>query len=183
MQPPTDPTTAGQARRPEPRGDEDALYRRHHRDLRRAVARVVRAPDELIEDACQTAWTILLRNQPERDSIFGWLRVVAIHEAYRLAALDRRETRGEREGSDEADWTDAIADSRSLDDAIEALEALRALAALPERQRADLTLKVAGYSYQEIAGLTGKRTYTNVNKSLAKARTRIRRARSGARRS
>ena len=57
---------------PPARGDEDALYRRHHRDLERAVARTVHAPRELIEDACQNAWTIMLRAQPDRSSIFGW---------------------------------------------------------------------------------------------------------------
>ena len=87
MQPPTEPTPTAP---PAPRGDEDRLYRRHHRDLHRAVARAVRAPRELIEDACQTAWAILLRTQPDRYAIFAWLRVVAIHEAYRLAAIDRR---------------------------------------------------------------------------------------------
>ena len=70
--------------------DETAdLYRRHHRHLQRAVARVVNAPRELIEDACQTAWTIMLRSQPDRAAIFAWLRVVAIHEAYRLSAAER----------------------------------------------------------------------------------------------
>ena len=86
------PTAAGTGAR----GDEDELYRRHHRDLHRAVARAVRAPRELIEDACQTAWAILLRSQPERHAIFAWLRVVAIHEAYRLSAIDRRDARLER---------------------------------------------------------------------------------------
>jgi DNA-directed RNA polymerase specialized sigma24 family protein len=68
------------------RGDEAELYERHHRALVRAVARVVDAPRELIEDACQDAWDTLLRRQPERRSIFAWLRVVAIHEAYRPVA-------------------------------------------------------------------------------------------------
>ena len=62
-----------------------------------------------------------------------------------------------------------IADPHSLDDATLALEALRALASLPERQRADLALKVAGYSYDEIRVMTGGRTLTNLNKSLVKA--------------
>jgi DNA-directed RNA polymerase specialized sigma24 family protein len=70
-----------------------------------------------------------------------------------------------------------MADPRPLDDAIEALESLRALAALPERRRVDLALKVAGYSYEEIRARTSGRTHTNVNKSLAKARARIRRTR------
>jgi DNA-directed RNA polymerase specialized sigma24 family protein len=174
MQPRTEPT---HATRPELRGDEDELYRRHHHELHRAVARVVHAPHELIEDACQTAWTILLHNQPDRRSIFGWLRVVAIHEAYRLSALRRREPCLERPRLDEADWTDTIADSRSIDDAIEALEALRVLASLPDRQRQDLALKIAGYSYEEIRRRIPGRSATNVNKSLVKARRRIRQTR------
>src|SRR5215207_3857008 len=158
-----------------PAGDEADLYRRHHRDLHRAVVHVVKAPRELIEDACQTAWAILLRTQPERYAIFAWLRVVAIHEAYRLSAIDRRDARLERLRPEDGDWHDMIADPHSLDDAVAALEALRALASLPERQRSDLTLKVAGYSYEEILALTPGRTATNLNKSLVKARRRLRR--------
>jgi DNA-directed RNA polymerase specialized sigma24 family protein len=174
MQPPPEPTPTAP---PAPRGDEDRLYRQHHRDLRRAVARIVRAPRELIEDACQTAWATLLRTQPDRYAIFAWLRVVAIHEAYRLAAIDRRARHLERLNLDEHDWQELIADPRTLDEAVAALEALRTLASLPERQRSDLTLKVAGYSYEEIRALTRGRTFTNVSKSLAKARARTRRAR------
>lgn len=169
MQPPTEPTPTAP---PAPRGDEDRLYRQHHRDLRRAVARVVRAPGELIEDACQTAWASLLRTQPERHAIFAWLRVVAIHEAYRLAAIDRRARHLERLNLDEHDWQELIADPRTLDDAVAALEALRTLASLPERQRSDLTLKVAGYSYEEIRALTPGRTFTNLI-SGARCRRRV----------
>jgi DNA-directed RNA polymerase specialized sigma24 family protein len=170
MQPPTETT-------PPARGDEAELYRRHHRNLQRAVAHAVNAPRELIEDACQTAWAILLRTQPDRHAIFAWLRVVAIHEAYRLSARDRRHARLERLHADDGDWRDAIADPRALEDALEALEALRTLAGLPRRQREDLTMKIAGYSYEEIRNLTGGRTFTNVNKSLVKARRRIRQER------
>jgi DNA-directed RNA polymerase specialized sigma24 family protein len=171
MQPPPDtPRTTA-------RGDEDELYRHHHRELHRAVSRVVQAPRELIEDACQTAWAILLRRQPERDRIFAWLRVVAIHEAYRLSAIDRRDARPERPHPEDGHWHEVIADPRTIDDAFEALEALRALASLPERRRVDLSLKVAGYSYEEIRARTPGGTRTNVNKSLVKARTGIRQMR------
>jgi RNA polymerase sigma factor (sigma-70 family) len=173
MQPATDrrraPTTA-------PNGDAADLYRRHHRDLERAVARAVNAPRELIEDACQTAWAILLRSQPERYAIFAWLRVVAVHEAYRLSAAERREARLEHLAGDDGDWHENIADERCLDVALEAREALRALASLPDRQRDDLALLIGGYSYREIAELTGGRTYTNVNKALTKGRKKLRRA-------
>jgi hypothetical protein len=162
---------------PKPRGDEDELYRRHHRDLHRAVSGTVQAPRELIEDACQTAWAILLRCQPERDAVFAWLRVVAVHEAYRLLAIDRRDARLERLRPQDGDWHEVMAGPRSLDDAVEALEALRALASLPERGRIDLALKVAGYSYEEIRAQTPGRTRTNLSKSLVKARAGIRRMR------
>jgi DNA-directed RNA polymerase specialized sigma24 family protein len=69
------------------------------------------------------------------------------------------------------------ADQGSLDNAVNALEAVRALASLPERQRSDLTLRVAGYSYDEIRALTPGRTFTNLTKSLVKARAGIRGAR------
>jgi DNA-directed RNA polymerase specialized sigma24 family protein len=177
MQPPTEPTPAQPPQPPPARGDEDELYRLHHRRLHRAVAHTVRAPRELIEDACQTAWAILLRTQPERHAIFAWLRVVAVHEAYRLSAIDRRDARLESLLSENGDWQDITPDPRSLDDDVTALEALRALASLPDRRRTDLTLKIAGYSYEEIRALTPGRTFTNLNKSLVKARAEIRRAR------
>jgi DNA-directed RNA polymerase specialized sigma24 family protein len=175
MQPPTEPHRMAAA--PPTVGDEDELYRCHHRELHSAVAHIVRAPRELIEDACQTAWAILMSSQPDRYAIFAWLRAVAVHEAYRLSAIDRRDARLERLRPEDGDWHNVTADPRSLADAIEALEALRVLASLPERQRRDSVLKVAGYSYEEIRALTPGRTTTNVSKSLVKARARIRRSR------
>jgi DNA-directed RNA polymerase specialized sigma24 family protein len=175
MQPPTEPHSTAAAR--PARGDEHELYCSHHRELNRAVAHVVRAPRELIEDACQTAWAILMRSQPDRYAIFAWLRVVAIHEAYRLSAIDHRDARLERLRPEDGDWHDVTADPRSLEDVVEALEALRLVASLPERQRRDFVLKLARYSYEEIRALTPGRTTTNVSKSLVKARARIRRSR------
>ncbi len=155
-----------------PRGDEDALYRRHHRNLQRAVARAVNAPRDLIEDACQTAWTIMLRTQPERAAIFTWLRVVAIHEAYRLSRIHRTPHLEDLDHSE--CWDAVIADRVTIDDTLEARRALERLAELPPRQRQDLVLRVAGFTYREIAKLTGGRSYTNVSKHLRKARARIR---------
>ena len=171
MQPPTEPTPA--AAPAALRGDEDDLYRRHHHDLRRAVAHAVNAPRELIEDACQNAWTIMLRAQPARLSIFGWLYVVATREAFRLCERERRHIHLETMLPD-GSWDAVIADAFSIDDIVEAREALQILARLPDRQRADLTLLVAGFSYVEIAAMTGGRTHANVNKHIAKARARVR---------
>jgi DNA-directed RNA polymerase specialized sigma24 family protein len=67
------------------------LYRRHRRNLERAVAAAVRAPREVVEDACQNAWTIMLRSPPYRDTWFAWLRVVAIRQAWEQCARSRNE--------------------------------------------------------------------------------------------
>jgi hypothetical protein len=161
------PTALGPAISRDEVGD---LHRRHHRELQRAVARTVKAPPELIEDACQNAWVIMLRSSPRRRTWFAWLRVVAIHEAYRLCEdhfFPHLEDLG-------AGWETLIADVRTIDDAIEARRALRVLAALAPRQRQDLSLLVAGFTYAEIQQLTGDRSYTSVNKCLTKARARIR---------
>jgi DNA-directed RNA polymerase specialized sigma24 family protein len=116
----------------------------------------------------------VLRTQPDRHAIFAWLRVVAIREAYRLSAIERRETRLAKLRADHRDGEHLIADPHTLDDALEALEAFRALASLPARQRVDLTLRLAGHTYEEIRHITGGRTFTNVSKSLVTGRARIR---------
>lgn len=158
------------------RGDEADLYLLHHERLVRAVARVVSAPAALVEDACQTAWLILLRRQPDRGpTLFGWLRTVAIHEAYRLSREDRRHARLE-DLAEGGEWEAFAGEGQSLEDAIEARRALAVLAALPHVQRDDLALVVAGFGYAEIARLGARRRSTNnVNKHLVKARARIRR--------
>jgi RNA polymerase sigma factor (sigma-70 family) len=172
MQPHTDrPTTTATAPR---RGDEAELYRRHHQALLIAVSHAINGSHQLVEDACQSAWTILVRRQPDRASVFSWLYVVATHEAYRLSAIERRELHLE-DLAIEGDWETIFADGVTVEDQLEALEALRALAGLPDRQRRDLSLRVAGFSYREIAAMTGGRTFTNVNKHLVKARAAIRR--------
>jgi RNA polymerase sigma factor (sigma-70 family) len=161
-----------------PRGDEDELYRLHHRGLLYAVARSVNASEQLIEDACQTAWLILLRCQPDRSpTLFAWLRTVAVHQAYRLSRREGRDVPLEDLAGDRGgDALLGLSHSHSLETAIEARRALETLAGLPVLQRDDLALLVAGFSYQEIANLHQRpRSVNNVNKHLTKARARIRR--------
>src|SRR4051794_1430431 len=115
---------------------------------------------------------IMLRTRPQCHCAFAWLR--AVHEAYHLTAIERQNATVASVAPRSEDLRH-VADQRSLDDAVEALEALRHLAALPERQRNDLALKIAGYSYKQIQARTPGRTTTSVDKSLANARARIRR--------
>jgi RNA polymerase sigma factor (sigma-70 family) len=157
------------------RGDEADLFRRYHERLTRSVARTVDASDALIEDACSFAWMQLVRDQPDRAQIFGWLRTVAVHEAYKLLQAERREALVADllaiESASDGDGDNGA----ELDDAIEARDALLALAQLSERQRLYLTLFIAGFSYDEIGRLAGGRSWNHVNKHLVRARARLRR--------
>jgi RNA polymerase sigma factor (sigma-70 family) len=155
------------------RGDEAALYREHHTGLYRAVARRVRLDEDLIEDACQTAWMQLLRCQPDRErSLFGWLVTVAVHEAYDLSRRRRGELSLDAPAAGDADGTmrlvDTVEGSTVVDESLEARRALRALASLSQKQRRYAVLRTAGFSYREIGQLTGA-THTNVNKHLVRA--------------
>jgi DNA-directed RNA polymerase specialized sigma24 family protein len=102
-------------------------------------------------------------------SIVAWLRVVAIHEAYRLSGVEPREACLERFAAEGCDRAEILSDPRVVEQALEAREALRPISSLPKRQRDDLALLVAGYSYREISEMTGWRTYTNVITSLVRA--------------
>ncbi len=150
------------------RGDEEDLFRTYQVALRAAVRFNVSAGDQIIDDACSYAWLELCRRQPRRDNIFAWLCVVAIRKARRDRDRDQRE----------ALPLATVPENREplrldLVDEVRAREALRTLAALPPRQRAYLTLIVAGHSYDEIARRYGVTTRT-VSRQLGRARRHLR---------
>ena len=160
------------------RGDEAELYRLHHERLERVVRRCVDGSHALIEDACSFAWAQLVCHQPERrPELFGWLCTVAVHEAYRLSGLERRDDRldarvGPRGGV--LSRAEMVEDLRSsLERQQEARAALARVAELCPRQREMFTLQVAGLSYQEIAAATGDSVRT-VDRQLRRAHERIR---------
>ena len=73
----------------------------------------------------------MLRSQPDRATIFAWLRVVAIHEAYRLSRIHRTPHLEDLDHSE--GWDAVVAGRVTIDDTIEARRALRA----PGRAAAD----------------------------------------------
>jgi RNA polymerase sigma factor (sigma-70 family) len=149
------------------RGDEADLYRDYSAALRAAVGHVVCAGDEIIDDACSFAWLQLMRHQPNRDSVFGWLRTVAVREAWHLAERDARER------SIEQLPTDREPRRGDLSPETDARDALRALAALPTRERTYLALLITGHSYAEIAR-RHRVTRTAVNRHIARGRRHLR---------
>jgi RNA polymerase sigma factor (sigma-70 family) len=158
------------------RGDEASLYARHHRRLEAAVRLAVNASPALVEDACQAAWLILLRRQPDRGPrLFRWLRTVAVHEAYALSARERRDLHLEDlDGGDAGEgWQAVIRGPDDFEARLEARRALRAVARLPDRQRRYVVLHVAGHRYGDIAELDGA-THTAVNRHLTRGRAALR---------
>lgn len=150
-------------------GDEADLFAAHQHPLRNAVRSVVRGSDDAIDDACSHAWAQLLRYQPRRETVFGWLRTVAIREAWQLAARERSELRVALLDEE----LEVLHTPLDTDQVIDAHQALETLAALPDRQRTYLTLLISGHSYDEIAAATGT-TYRTVNRHIARARSSLR---------
>jgi RNA polymerase sigma factor (sigma-70 family) len=180
--------TSNRARRPgsrpipSERSDESALFLEHQRFLLRVTARRFGGSQDLAEDACAFAWLQLLRYQPDREAVVGWLRVVARNEGYRLLRISRREPfledrphqRSDPASGEPLDWQELLPAPGDTELAVEARELLRCLAGLRWHQRTVLTLQLAGYSYKEIAQRLG-RTYTWVNRHLTEGRAELRR--------
>ena len=120
--------------------------------LERIVRLDVRAPDAVIEDACQVAWSRLVdhRARVRREAALSWLAKTAVREAFKLI---RRE---DRELSLDAvlELTgDAVLPSSSPgpEQLFECSALLESVRALPERQQRMLWLHALGLSYAEMA--------------------------------
>ena len=150
-------------------GDEAELYRELQPRLLGLLRSTLTARVQTLEDACSFAWVQLIRTQPDRSSVFGWLYVTARREALRLIAVERRTPTLEPAGDRHLLAFAAPAADGARERAAEALEAL---GAQPERQRRLLCLKAAGYSYAEIAALEGVSARV-VDRHLRRARARV----------
>jgi RNA polymerase sigma factor (sigma-70 family) len=155
---------------PAQRGDEAELFERHGRRLVRIVQGASGAPRQVAEDACAFAWLQLLRRQPERGSIVGWLVVVALNEARRL--LSGR-VHGELDDETETHAPSLGARAADIDVTVEAHEALEEIAALTEQQVRIFSLHLAGLTYEEICAATGY-SRRQVDRHIVRARTRLR---------
>jgi len=158
------------------RGDEDALFRQYHARLVANVRRRVNTSEAAIEDACQHAWVQMLRCQPDRENLVGWLSVTAQREAVRMHRRDSRElTLADNAGRPHG-LLDHAGPTRDDGATVDAHRALQAVAGLKPRQRRVLEPLIAGYSYHEIMAMTAT-TYTAVNRHLTRARAALRRVR------
>jgi RNA polymerase sigma factor (sigma-70 family) len=158
-------------------GEVGELYRLLATRLEQIVRLDVRAPDAVIEDACQFAWSRLLhhRDRVHRETVLSWLARTAVHEAFKLLRRDRREL--SLEEATEQPIAPVLRCDLTPVEVFELRERLDELARLPERQRRALWLHALGLSYVEIAQHE-KCTIRTVDRQLVRARQGLARAQS-----
>jgi RNA polymerase sigma factor (sigma-70 family) len=160
-------------------GDIGELYALHARRLEQIVRVDVRAPQPLIEDACQFAWSRLLfhEHRIRRDTALPWLVTTAVREAFKLI---RREV---RELSLECVLKDATEPLIRLgvpapEEQVEHRQRLADICRLPERQQRLMWLHGLGLRYDEIAEREGC-TIRTVERQLLRAKRTMRATASG----
>lgn len=158
---------------PSQRGDEERLFERYDKRLRRITQVTVNTSPDIVDDACAFAWMKLLTHQPRRETAFAWLKVVARNEAWRLHGLSRRFDPLGHEATNAAAVREQPAVRGRPETAQGMIELKERLAELPARQREIVFLNAAGWRYQDIAEREGIST-TRVNQLLASASARMR---------
>ena len=134
-----------------------------------ATARRYSATPEDAEDAYQRGLEILLAKAPttREEELVPWLKTVVKHEAFAI----RRQR--ERAAPPTGDARPHRARGRRPHERAERDERLRqgaeALGRLKPQEMRALVLRAEGYSYREIAAITGW-TYTKVNRCLTEGR-------------
>lgn len=140
--------------------------------LRRLVASGVRAPEAVVEDACQVAWFRLVRDRERvgRDAAFGWLVRTATREAYRLTRREERDISLEALiDSEEGEEWEAMLGFDPTEDLTAHVTRTQSLRALPPRQQRLVWLAACGLRYEEMARATGDSERT-VERQLVRAR-------------
>jgi RNA polymerase sigma factor (sigma-70 family) len=150
------------------------LYRSLSGRLEHIVRRDVRAPDAVIEDACQFAWSGLVRHggRVRREAALSWLARTAEREAYKLARRELRELSLDATLEEAGD--EALAGlAPTLEEVVEQHGRLEAISELPGRQQRLVWLQGLGFSYDEMAAQTGDSNRT-VERQLLRAKRRLR---------
>jgi RNA polymerase sigma factor (sigma-70 family) len=141
--------------------------------LEQIVRLDVRAPDGVIEDACQFAWLRLLHHshRVHRETAMAWLATTAVHEAFKLLRRDRREL--SLDAAIEQGTEPTLRTAAAPDELLEQHERLAGLRSLPERQQRVLWLHALGLTYTEMAAHEGC-TRRTVERQLLRGRDALR---------
>ena len=172
------------SRIPDRREEIGAFFAAHASRVHARVARRARTAHDIVDDACATAWTKLLRRPDVALNARGlaWLITVAVHEAWQLQERRAHETpvgpfaRGSAIDGDVLEPIDVHSvdvETRAVDRARHA-DDVAAFLTLKPRERQTLYLQALGYRYAEICALTGS-SYTAVNRFITEGRRALRR--------
>jgi RNA polymerase sigma factor (sigma-70 family) len=150
------------------------LYSDLQPQLVRILTSNLQAPEWIVDDACQTAWSTLLEH---RETVLpggelGWLSTTATRVALRL--LRSEELADSLEEPPPPVHLDALrvrepGPARSF----ELRERLAEVKRLPVRQQRLVMLHGFGYEYDEIAAVTGE-TRRTIARQLTRARRQLR---------
>jgi RNA polymerase sigma factor (sigma-70 family) len=154
---------------PRPSFDVANLYPRLAPKLRRIVGANLEAPDCVVEDACQIAWTALLDEPPlvDESHVLSWLATTARREALLMLRRSAIELRVIEGGAPTAE-----ADAEDPQRSAEFWERLGQVRRLPRRQQRIVWMRCLGFRYAEIAQETGE-TLRSVERQLADARSKL----------
>ncbi len=156
-------------------GDVGELYCALAGRLERIVRLDIRAPETVIEDACQVAWCRLLDHSERvhRETVIAWLARTAVREAFKLLRRDRRELSLEAVIDDDTEQPRVTIAPATPEQLLEHRERIRELGRLPERQQRVVWLHAFGLSYAEMATHEGC-TRRTVERQLVRARAGLR---------
>jgi RNA polymerase sigma factor (sigma-70 family) len=148
------------------------LYPQVAPQLRRVLSSHLRAPDWVLDDACQIAWeALLVQEQPiDRAHLLSWLATTARREA--LAILRRRAT---EMCVDEEMTERLLSPVPGPDEAAEFRERMAQIRGLSRRQQRIVWMQGLGLSYAEIADELGE-SLRSVERQLDGARRKLRAA-------
>lgn len=153
-------------------GDEHELFVKYSERLRRMTRFAINTTPEIVDDACAFAWMKLVSNQPERETVFAWLRAVARNRALELDRMERSGLEISLDAGNRADHL-ARATRGRIEVAQGMLELRDRLEALSPRQREIVVLNAAGWRYSDLGerfGVSSRR----IDQILATARMKIR---------
>lgn len=157
-------------------GDLGELYTALARPLERIVRLDVRAPEPVVEEACQFAWSRLAihRDRVRRDAALSWLAKTAVHEAFKLIRRSARELSFD----DRLETGEAEAfrlSGPAPEEVFAQRERLAGVCGLPVRQQRLVWLHALGLSYAEMASHEGY-TLRTVERQLLRAKSALRSA-------
>jgi RNA polymerase sigma factor (sigma-70 family) len=136
----------------------------------------VSAPDAVVEDACQFAWSRLAHRagSVRSETALAWLAKTAVHEALKLVRRAGRDLSLEVAAEETPGMVMNIT-VPGPEEVFEQRERLASIHELPQRQQRMLWMQGLGLSYADIADCTGCTSRT-VERQLLRAKRALKAA-------